>query len=121
MRFASPGDEKEPIGERIINCRMTLPKRNCAIRIPVSLTIPSGSVASASAVNGGGKTVACSACHGCDAARRSAGHHRTATYIFRQLNDIQSGRDGTGVAFMKPAVANPTLGDMIAIAAFGVA
>jgi cytochrome c553 len=44
---------------------------------------------------------------------------RTATYIFRQLNDIQSGqRNGTGVAFMKPVVAKLTQGDMIALAAY---
>ncbi len=44
---------------------------------------------------------------------------KTATYIFRQLNDIQAGaRGGVGVAFMKPAVANLTQADMIALAAY---
>jgi cytochrome c553 len=125
MRFASPGDEKEPIGERIIN----LPNdaTEAKLRDPHSgFTdyVPSGSVAKGQALvnGGGGKTVACSLCHGPDL--RGNGEvpgitGRTATYIFRQLNDIQSGaRNGTGVAFMKPAVANLTQGDMIAIAAF---
>jgi cytochrome c553 len=83
-----------------------------------------GSVAKGQALAGGGngKTVACSLCHGPDL--RGNGEvpgitGRTATYIFRQLNDIQSGaRNGLGVAFMKPAVANLTQDDMIALAAF---
>jgi cytochrome c553 len=125
MRFASPGDEKEPIGERIIN----LPNdaTEAKLRDPHSgFTdyVPSGSVAKGQALvnGGGGKTVACSLCHGPDL--RGNGEvpgitGKTATYIFRQLNDIQSGaRNGVGVAFMKPAVANLTQGDMIAIAAF---
>ena len=44
---------------------------------------------------------------------------RTATYLFRQLNDIQTDtRKGPGVALMKPVVANLTQHDMIAIAAY---
>ena len=125
MRFASPGDEKEPIGERIIN--LPNDETEAKLRDPHSgFTdyVPSGSVAKGQALvnGGGGKTVACSLCHGPDL--RGNGEvpgitGKTATYIFRQLNDIQSGaRNGTGVAFMKPAVANLTQGDMIAIAAF---
>jgi cytochrome c553 len=125
MRFASPGDEKEPIGERIIN--LPNDETEAKLRDPHSgFTdyVPSGSVAKGQALvnGGGGKTVACSLCHGPDL--RGNGEvpgitGKTATYIFRQLNDIQSGaRNGVGVAFMKPAVANLTQGDMIAIAAF---
>src|SRR5580698_5458492 len=126
MRFASPGDEKEPIGERIIN----LPNdaTEAKLRDPHSgFTdyVPSGSVAKGQALattGGDGKTVACTLCHGPEL--RGNGEvpgitGRTATYIFRQLNDIQSGaRNGTGVAFMKSVVANLTQGDMIALAAF---
>ena len=44
---------------------------------------------------------------------------RPATYIFRQLNDIKTGnRSGSPVDLMKPAVANLTQDDMIALAAF---
>src|SRR5580692_30002 len=63
MRFASDGDEKEPIGERIIN----LPNdaTEAKLRDPHSgFTdyVPSGSVAKGQALvnGGGGKTVACS-------------------------------------------------------------
>ena len=44
---------------------------------------------------------------------------REATYIFRQLHDIQSGaRKGVTVSMMKPVVANLTDSDMIALAAY---
>ncbi len=125
MRFASPGDEKEPIGNRIIN--LPNDETEAKLRDPHSgFTdyVAPGSVAKGQALAGGGngKTVACSLCHGPDL--RGNGEvpgitGRTATYIFRQLNDIQSGaRNGLGVAFMKPAVANLTQDDMIALAAF---
>ena len=125
MRFASPGDEKEPIGNRIIN--LPNDETEAKLRDPHSgFTdyVAPGSVAKGQALAGGGngKTVACSLGHGPDL--RGNGEvpgitGRTATYIFRQLNDIQSGaRNGLGVAFMKPAVANLTQDDMIALAAF---
>jgi cytochrome c553 len=125
MRLAAPDGGTEPIGERIIN----LPNSDteAKLRDPHSgFTdyVPEGSVAKgqALAAGGNGKTIACTLCHGPDL--RGSGEvpgitGRTATYIFRQLNDIQSGaRNGVGVAFMKPAVANLTQGDMIALAAF---
>jgi len=125
MRFAVPDADKEPIGERIIN----LPKdeTEAKLRDPHSGFIdyvPTGSIAKGQALvmTGAGKTVTCTLCHGGDLHGMGevpsiAG--KTATYIFRQLNDIQSGaRNGSGVAFMKPAVANLTQSDMIAIAAF---
>ena len=44
---------------------------------------------------------------------------RTATYMYRQLNDIKSGtRVGTAVALMKPVVANLSDSDLIALAAY---
>ncbi len=125
MRFTSPDGGTEPIGERIIN----LPNDDteAKLRDPHSgFTdyVPPGSVAKGEALakGGDGKTVACGLCHGPDL--RGNGEvpgitGRTATYIFRQLNDIQNGaRNGVGVAFMKPVVANLTQGDMIALAAF---
>ena len=58
--------------------------------------VPPGSVAKGEALasGGGGKTMACALCHGPDL--RGNGEvpgitGRTATYIFRQLNDIQNG------------------------------
>jgi cytochrome c553 len=125
MRFASPGDEKEPIGDRIIN--LPNDEIEAKLRDPHSgFTdyVAPGSVAKGQALasGGNGKTVACALCHGPDL--RGNGEvpgivGRTATYIFRQLNDMQSGaRNGLGVSFMKPAVANLTQDDMIALAAF---
>jgi cytochrome c553 len=126
MRFVSPDGGTEPIGERII----VLPKdeTEAKLRDPHSgFTdyVPTGSIDKGKtlAMTGGdGKTIACALCHGPDL--KGMGEvpgitGRTATYIFRQLNDIQSGaRNGVGVAFMKPVVANLTPGDMIALAAF---
>jgi len=125
MRFAAQDGGTEPIGDRIIVLPMD--ENEAKLRDPHSGFIdyvPSGSVAKgqALATGGGGKTVACTLCHGPDL--KGMGEvpgivGRTATYIFRQLNDIQSGaRNGVGIAFMKPAVANLTQGDMIALAAY---
>jgi cytochrome c553 len=126
MRFASPDGGDEPIGERII----VLPtdEKLAKLRDPHSGFIdyvPPGSVAKGQALattGGDGKTVACSLCHGPEL--RGSGDvppivGRSATYIFRQLNDIQSGaRNGVGIAFMRPVVANLTPNDMIALAAY---
>jgi cytochrome c553 len=125
MRFAVPDGGTEPIGERIIN----LPNDETEVKLRDPHSgftdyVPPGSVAKGEALakGGDGKTVACALCHGPDL--RGNGEvpgitGRTATYIFRQLNDIQNGaRNGVGVAFMKPVVANLTQGDMIALAAF---
>jgi cytochrome c553 len=44
---------------------------------------------------------------------------RGATYIYRQLNDIQRGtRKGDAVALMQPVVAKLSQNDMVALAAF---
>jgi cytochrome c553 len=84
-----------------------------------------GSVAKGEALvttGGDGKTTPCTLCHG--PKLKGTGEappiiDRTATYIFRQLNDMQSGaRRGIGVQLMKPVVANLTEGDMIALAAY---
>ena len=125
MRFAQAEGGTEPIGERIIN--LPANETEAKLRDPRSGFIDyvaSGSVAKGQALasGGGGKTVSCALCHGPDL--RGMGEvpsiaGKTATYIFRQLNDIQSGaRKGTGVAFMKNVVANLSQGDMIALAAF---
>jgi cytochrome c553 len=125
MRFAAPDGGTEPIGDRIIN--LPNDETEAKLRDPHSgFTdyVPPGSVAKGQALaNGGdGKTTACILCHGPDL--RGNGEvpgitGRTATYIFRQLNDMQSGaRNGVGVDFMKSVVANLTQSDMIALAAF---
>jgi cytochrome c553 len=126
MRFAAPDGGTEPIGDRIIVLPMD--ETEAKLRDPHSGFIdyvPSGSIAKGQALattGGNGKTIACTLCHGPDL--KGMGEvpaivGRTATYIFRQLNDIQAGaRNGPGIAFMKPAVANLTQSDMIALAAY---
>jgi cytochrome c553 len=126
MRFAVPGGDKEPIGERIIVLPMD--ETQAKLRDPHSGFIdyvPTGSIAKGQALvttGGDGKTFQCALCHGPglkgnDKVPSIAG--KTATYIFRQLNDIHSGtRNSLGVAFMKPALANLAQADMIAIAAY---
>jgi cytochrome c553 len=125
MRFTVADGGTEPIGDRII----VLPKdeTEAKLRDPHSGFIdyvPTGSIAKGLALTqgGGGKTIGCALCHGPNLKGNGEVPSitgRTATYIFRQLNDIQSGaRNGVGVQFMKPAVANLTQGDMIALAAY---
>lgn len=126
MRFVAPDGGTEPIGERIIVLPMD--ENEAKLRDPHSGfvdNVPVGSIAKGqdlATTGGGGKTVPCALCHGPDL--RGSGEvpaitGRTATYMYRQLNDIQGGmRNGVGVAFMKPVVANLTPADMIALAAY---
>ncbi|MDB6175114.1 MAG: Cytochrome c [Chthoniobacteraceae bacterium] len=76
---------------------------------------------------GGGRTLACAACHGPDLKGMTipgigttpglAG--RSPSYLTRQMFDIKSGaRRGPSVELMKPVVANLTSEDMLAISAF---
>jgi cytochrome c553 len=126
MRFAAADGGTEPIGDRII----VLPKdeTEAKLRDPHSgFTdyVPPGSITKGQALattGGDGKTIACTLCHGPEL--KGNGEvpgitGRTATYIFRQLNDIQNAqRNGVGVDFMKPVVAKLTQSDMIALAAY---
>jgi cytochrome c553 len=125
MRFVTTDAGDEPIGERIIVLPMN--ETEAKLRDPHSGFIdyvPTGSIAKghALAAGGDGKTVACALCHG--PGLKGSGEvpgivGRTATYTFRQLNDIQTGaRNGVGVAFMKPVVAKLTQSDMIALSAY---
>ena len=126
MRFAAADGAKEPIGERIIN----LPKdeAEAKLRDPHSgFTdyVPTGSIAKGQALvatGADGKSIPCALCHGPNLGGMGEVPPitgRTATYIFRQLADIQSGgRKGTSVSLMKPVVANLTPADMIALAAY---
>jgi len=125
MRFVAADGGTEPIGERIIVLPMD--EAEAKLRNPRSGFIdyvPPGSIArgEALATTGGGKTVACGICHG--PALKGLGEvpsivGRTGTYMFRQLNDMQSGaRKGPWVELMRGVVANLTPGDMIALAAY---
>ena len=118
MRFAAADGGTEPIGERIIV--LPVDAKEAELRDPHSGFIdyvPTGSIAKGAALAArrrrqdhcnarsatGPSSTATARCRPSPA--------RPATYIFRQLNDIQAGaRGGVGVAFMKPAVANLTPG-----------
>ena len=85
--------------------------------------VPVGAVAAGNALatGGGGKTIACTGCHGADlmggTAPSIAG--RTATYIAQQLYDIQAGaRNGAGAQQMKPVVAKLDGKDILDISAY---
>jgi len=125
MRFASPEGGTEPTGSRII----VLPQDpvRAHMRDPNSGFIdyvPVGSIAKGATLmaGGDGKTVACTICHG--PTLKGLGEvpgiaGRSGTYIFRQLNDMQTGnRTGPWVELMKQVVAKLNQDDMIALAAF---
>jgi cytochrome c553 len=126
MRYSSPDGGAEPIGNRIIV--LPVSDTEALLRDPSSGfndNVPTGSIAKGEALvttGGDGKTMPCSACHGPDL--KGAGEvpgiaGREATYVFRQLHDMQSGaRSGVNVLLMKPVVANLTDDDMIAIVAY---
>ena len=128
--------EMEPIGNRIIEVpvdrKLTEELRDAGSSFIAY--VPRGSIAKGEAfvTTGGahvvsskvvaGKTAACATCHGSDLMGYAdmpplAG--RSPSYIVRQLLDMQKGnRNGPNVKLMKPVVANLTIDDMIAIAAY---
>ena len=83
--------------------------------------VPPGSVAKGEVLvsKGGGKTVQCGICHGADLqgmANVPGIADRPVSYLVRQLFDMKQGSRQT--TLMKPAVANLTEDDMIAIGAY---
>src|SRR5215831_14712699 len=123
---ASKTDEREPIGQRIIETPEDVERfENRDTRAMFVAYVPVGSVAKGAELvgsGGGGKTLQCSICHGQDL-RGMGGTPsiagRSPSYVVRQLYDIQNGaRAGTGAQLMKGAVANLTVDDMASIAAY---
>lgn len=131
MFLQVPGGADEPLGNRIIE----VPEDADAVevqrdpRIGFIAYVPYGSVKRGELLvtTGGGKTAACSTCHGPDlrgmtlpevgALPGLAG--RSPSYLVRQLYDIQAGqRHGKRLELMKPVVANLSADDMLAIAAY---
>jgi cytochrome c553 len=126
MRFASPGNQMEPIGNRII----TLPQdqSRATLRDPHSgfvAYVPPGSIAKGEALvkNGGnGKTVTCTLCHGDSLTGlgnvpRIAGVH--PIYLARQLYLFKDGfRNGPDAQLMKKPVEKLTDDDILSIAAY---
>ena len=126
MWAARAGGETEPIGRRIVEIPIELARAE--LRDPRTgfiAYVPTGSVAKGAALvaaNRGDLAPPCATCHGpdlkgIDPAPPIAG--RSASYIVRQLFDIQSGvRAGEAADLMKPVVAGLSVDEMIAIAAF---
>ena len=121
------GNETEPLGKRIVESPEDA-ERTELLRDPHSgfiAYVPVGSVKKGEALvmrGGGGKTTACTACHGADLMGLGpvpgiAG--RSPSYLVRQLYDMQAGnRHGEWTELMKPVVEKLTSDDMIAIAAY---
>lgn len=117
----------EPLGDRIIEVPVD-PEATELKRDPHSGYVayaPVGAVAvgkSLATSGGGGKTLACTGCHGADLmgsaiAPSIAG--RTATYVAQQLYDLQAGaRNGAGDAPMKPVVAKLDGKDILDLSAY---
>jgi cytochrome c553 len=125
MRFVAPDGGTEPIGNRIIV--LPVDDTEAKLRNPhfgFIDYVPVGSIARGEALAMGkdDKTIRCAICHGQNLTGLGEVPPitgRTATYTFRQLNDMRSGaRTGPWVELMKGVVANLTQSDMIALAAY---
>ncbi|WP_429033141.1 c-type cytochrome [Bradyrhizobium sp. I1.14.4] len=118
------GDEKEPIGQRIIEIPENVEhfvSRDSRARFIAY--VPLGSIEKGRALaTNSDLRLQCAACHGADlkgtaVAPRIAA--RSPTYAFRQLLDFKIGaRKGANSELMKPVVENLSIEDMIALAAY---
>jgi cytochrome c553 len=127
MFVALEGNEKEPIGQRIIevpeNTEGTTLLRDA--RSGFIAYVPVGSLKKGEALvttGGAAKTTACAACHGADLQGLGpvpgiAG--RSPSYMARQVSDMRAGvRNGLWTQLMKPVVAKLSNDDIIAITAY---
>jgi cytochrome c553 len=117
---------QEPIGRRIIETPENLERTE--LRDDTSgfiAYVPLGSIKKGKTLvvaGGEGKTMPCATCHGVNL--KGSGDvpplaGRSPSYVVRQLYDIQSGaRAGAATQGMMAPVANLTLDDMVAIAAY---
>ena len=118
--------ETEALGQRIIETPEDVERfEHRDPRSQFIAYVPTGSIAKGAALvgtGGAGKTQQCATCHGPDlkgmaGAPPIAG--RSPSYVVRQLYDMQNGaRAGAATQLMKDAVANLTVEDMLAIAAY---
>lgn len=120
------GDEKEPIGKRIIETPEDVELMEVLrdARSGFIAYVPEGSIKKGATLvmTGGGKTTRCTICHGTDLMGMGpipglAG--RSPSYLVRQLYDMQHGlRTGEWASLMLPVVSKLTTDDMSAIAAY---
>ena len=126
MLVVSTPHEMESIGDRIIETPENLERTELRDDSSGFIAyVPPGSVKhgrSLVTTGANGKTIICATCHGPNLKGLKdvpsiAG--RSPSYIVRQLYDMQSGaRTGLNFPKMKPVVANLSLYDIIAIAAY---
>lgn len=121
------GGETEPLGDRILEMPVNAEQTE-GLRNPHSgwiAYVPVGSIKKGEDLvvrGGGGKTVACAACHGENLKGNGnfpplAG--RSPSYLARQLYDIQHfTRNGPGTQLMRPVVENLTEDDILNITAY---
>ena len=118
-----PGNEMEPLGKRILEVpeNPDFTERARAPHSGMLAYVPVGSIKRGEeiATTGGGKTAACTLCHGPEL--QGVGPippivDRQASYISRQLYDYQAGTRQS--ATMKPVVAKLDEDDIIALAAY---
>jgi cytochrome c553 len=124
MLMKSPEGGTEPIGQRIIEVPEDNERaENRDSHSPYIAYVPKGAIARGEKIvtTGGGKTTACTTCHGPDLHGAGDVPHiagRSPSYVIRQLFDIQSNHRTGSVAFMQQVVANLERDDMIGIAAY---
>jgi cytochrome c553 len=118
-----PGNEMEPLGTRILEVpeNPDFTERARAPRSGMLAYVPVGSIKRGEeiAMTGGGKTAACTLCHGPELQGMGPVPpivDRQASYISRQLYDYQAGTRQS--ATMKPVVAKLNEDDIIALAAY---
>jgi cytochrome c553 len=119
----APGNEVEPLGARIIEMPEdpVLTERFRSPRSGFVAYAPPGSIARGEVLvtRGGGKTVQCALCHGPGLqglANVPGIVDRPASYVIRQLVDMQAGTRASEL--MRPVVAKLDENDLIAIAAY---
>ena len=121
---AVPNDEREPLGQRIIEVPDNLAQyisRDSRSRF--TAYVPVGSIKQGKELaENGDKAVQCGSCHG--AGLKGNGSipgiaGRSPTYVFRQLYDFKDGaRSDSGGEIMKPVVERLSIKDMISLAAY---
>lgn len=114
----------EPLGKRIVespnNTEFTELLRNP--RSGFTAYVPRGAVARGQALARGGKSTACSVCHGetlGGLALVPSLRGRSPSYLARQLADMKEGkRHGAWTPLMAPVVANLTADDILDLSAY---
>jgi cytochrome c553 len=124
QRRAWPAGGDEPIGERVVEFAVDSANLRSATSQGHVAYAPPGSIAEGQRLvtTGGGKTIACTNCHGADlngTAEAPALAGRSPVYEARQLYQYKNGdRAGPNAEVMKAVVESLSDHDIVAIAAY---